>query len=278
MVDVAGKVAVVTGATGGIGKEIARGLAERGAKVVLAARDEAKLAAAADELGAESVRLDLSSFANVRAAAQRLRARHPRIDLLVNNAGIHTSRYELTEDGFETTFQVNHLAAFLLVRELLPALVAASPGRVVNVASEAHRAALSLDLDLLLRARGWDGIRAYAQTKLCNILTARELARRHGDALLAFSAHPGVVRTAWARGRESGLFRFGVALASPFMLSPRQGARTPLAACTDDGAENGSYFFRRKVGRPSRAARDDDAARLLWVESERLLAPPPGTP
>lgn len=273
-VDVEGKVAVVTGPTSGIGTEIARDLVRRGALVVLAARDRGKADVTIADIGGttEFVPLDLASLASVREAAREIRTRHPAIQLLVNNAGIHTSRFKLTEDGFEETFQVNHLGHFLLTRELLPALTAAAPSRVVNVASDAHRGARGLDLSLAREPRGWNGTYAYAHSKLCNILFTRELARRlAGTGVSAYAAHPGVVRTRWARGSESGIFRFGVALASPFMLSPEKGARSPLAACLKDGLPDGAYLVRGSVVQPTRAARDDEAARTLWEESERMV-------
>ena len=284
-----GKVVLVTGASRGVGLETARGLARAGARVVMAVRsvergERAREDVLRSEPGArvEVARLDVSDLDDVRRFARAFRASHDRLDVLVNNAGIHTARRVLTPQGFEATFATNHLGHFLLTRELLDLLRRSAPSRVVNVASEAHRFAGGLRLDDLMTEREggpeggtvW-GLHAYARSKLANILFTRELARRlEGTGVSAFAVHPGSVRTGWARGEASGVFRFGVALASPFLLSPEKGARTSLHAATEPGLErlSGSYFVRGRVAGGSAASRDPEAARRLWEESERLVA------
>ncbi len=203
-----GEVCVVTGATSGIGKATAVALAGQGAQVVLVGRDRDRGAATAAEVaaaGASPPRLeiaDLASMAQVRALAGRLGALE-RIDVLVNNAGLMAGRRRVTTDGFEEVFAVNHLAPFLLTNLLTGKLTAAASARVITVTSDAHAAA-RLDLDDPQLARGWESWRAYANSKLANILFTRELARRlEGTGVTANCAHPGMVRTRF--GREARL-------------------------------------------------------------------------
>lgn len=270
------KVCIVTGPTSGIGLEIARGLAERGATVVLAARDRAKADAVRARIGGDArfMALDLASLASVRAFAAEYRRSFDRLDVLVNNAGIHTARDEVTVDGVELTFQTNHLGHFLLTKLLLDPLRAAAPSRVVTVASEAHRGARRVDLDGLARGARGGGIFTYAQSKLANIQFAFALARRlEGTGVTSNAAHPGSVRTGWARGAESGLFRAAAWAASPFLLSPERGARTPLYVATapELARVSGGYFVRMREKAPTAAARDVAAQEALWATSERLV-------
>ncbi len=279
-----GEVCVVTGATSGIGKATAIALARLGAQVVLVGRDRGRGELTAAELGAAgaSPRLeiaDLASMAQVRALAGRLGALE-RIDVLVNNAGLMSGQRRVTADGFDEVFAVNHLAPFLLTSLLLGKLTAAS-ARVITVTSDAHAAA-RLDLDDPQLERGWDGWRAYANSKLANILFTRELARRlAGTAVTANCAHPGMVRTRF--GREARLpMRAAVTLARPFMRSPQRGASTIvyLATSPELAGATGGYYVNRQRHEPSAAARDDATARRLWQLSEELTgltpAPPPG--
>ena len=278
-----GKVCVVTGATSGIGKATAVALAGLGAQVVLVGRDRDRGAAAAAEVaaaGASPPRLeiaDLASMAQVRALAGRLGALE-RIDVLVNNAGLMAGRRRVTADGFEEVFAVNHLAPFLLTNLLLGKLTAA-PARVITVTSDAHTAA-RFDLDDPQLERGWESWRAYANSKLANILFTRELARRlEGTRVTANCAHPGMVRTRF--GREARLpVRAGVTLARPFMLSPRRGADTIvyLATSPEVAAATGGYYAKRQRREPSAAARDDAAAKRLWQLSEELTGLTPARP
>src|SRR5215470_18693842 len=177
-----GKVCVVTGATSGIGKAAATGLARMGARVVLVGRDRGRAEATAAQIGSAGALppmvdiADLASMDQVRALAGRLRSLE-RIDVLINNAGLVLGERRGTEDGFEHVFAVNHLAPFLLTNLLLPKLTGSAPARVVTVTSDAHSAA-KLDLDDPNLEHGWDSWRSYANTKLANILFTRELARR----------------------------------------------------------------------------------------------------
>jgi retinol dehydrogenase-12 len=274
-----GKTVLVTGGNTGIGLETAAGLAAMGARVVITARDPAKGSAAVAEIrrrtpdaNVDTMELDLSRLADVREFAAALT--EP-IDVLINNAGAVLDERRVTQDGLEMTFQVNHLAPFLLTNLLLPKLKERAPSRIVNVASTAHRGG-KLDFDDLQTERAsYRGMRAYGTSKLCNILFTRELARRlQGTNVTANSLHPGTVRTGFGKdGDTSGLFALGLKIAGPFFLTPKTGAKTPiyLASSPDVEGVTGEYFVRSKIAKPSAAATDDEAARRLWEVSEELV-------
>lgn len=276
----AGRTVLVTGANAGIGYETTLGLARLGASLVMAVRDPAKGEAARERIVRETghadihvERVDLARLADVRRFARDFRARHEKLHVLVNNAGFHTAERVLTPDGFESTFAVNHLAHFLLTRELLPLLKASAPARVVTVGSEAHRFG-RMDFDDLMGERFWSGILAYNQAKLANLMFAFELARRlEGTGVTSNAVHPGSVRTGWGRGESSGVFRFAVKLATPFLTTPEKGARTSihLASAPEVEGVTGKYFVRSKPAKPSRGARDEAAQRRLWEVSEGLV-------
>lgn len=267
-------IALVTGANAGIGRATAAGLARRGARVLLVSRDRGRGEAAREEIARETgcdalelYQADLSSQRQVRALAAEVAARHPRLDALVNNAAVYTRRRELSEDGIEMQLAVNHLAPFLLTTLLLPQLRAAAPGRVVTVSSEAHQTA-SIPWDDLNGERRYGGLRAYAWTKLANLLFTAELARREDPAALtANAAHPGVVGTkllysGWAPLRLLGRL----------LRTPEEGARTSvwLASAPEvRGVSNGYYKDCRAIRR-SRAAADPEAARRLWERSAEM--------
>src|SRR4051795_1659801 len=221
---------VLTGATRGIGRAAAIDLARRGAEVALVGRDPDRVRATADEARAagggapvhEHV-ADLARLDAVRRLAGELIERHPRIDVLANNAGAMFTSRHLTPDGFEQTFALNHLAPFLLTNLLLERLVACR-ARVVTTSSDAHKGAV-LDLDDLQseRSRSRPG-RVYGMTKLCNVLFTRELQRRHAG-IAANCFHPGVIRTGF--GKNDGMLaRISLTLAGPFLRSPETGARS----------------------------------------------------
>lgn len=275
-----GKTVLVTGANTGIGLETAAGLAAQGANVVITARDPAKGQAAVDEIRrrhpdatVDVMQLDLSRLKDVRDFAAEFSARYPKLDVLVNNAGLVLDKRTVTEDGYETTFQVNHLGPFLLTNLLLDNLKAAAPSRIVNVASTAHRGG-KLDLDDLQSERGYRSMGVYGTSKLCNILFTRELARRlAGTGVTANSLHPGTVRTGFGKdGDVSGIFALGLKIGGVFFKTPAQGARTSIHVASAPDLENtsGEYFVNRRVSKPSAAARDDEAARRLWEVSEQL--------
>lgn len=282
-----GKVCVVTGASTGIGKAAARALAELGAHVVIVARDATRGEAARAEIdaaarasghgGRASLELaDLSSQSEIRALAQRIERAHPVIDVLVNNAGVALRRRELTVDGIERTLAVNYLAYVLLTAELLPALTAAAAargeGRVVNVSSGAHAALRTLDLDNLQGERRYRIGRAYAVSKLADIMFTYALARRlRGSGVTANSLHPGAVATEiW---RDIPVVR---TLARFVLLTPQKGAMTTvyLAASPAVSGVSGEYFDKCAPAKSSAASRDEALQERLWAETERLLTRP----
>jgi NAD(P)-dependent dehydrogenase (short-subunit alcohol dehydrogenase family) len=268
---VRGRVVVVTGASSGIGAAGAVELARLGATVVPVGRDERRLAKVARQVGAEGLRADLASLAEVRRLADELLARHERIHVLVNNAGVMPGRRRVTEDGLELTFAVNHLAPFLLTNLLLDRLRESAPARVVTTSSVAHMGGL-IDLDDLQLERGWRGMRAYSSSKLANVLFTRELARRlRGTGVVANCFHPGVIRTRLTR-RANPLLLVGARLAAPLLGSPKTGAETLvyLASAPEAAEVTGGYFENRAPGRPSAQSQDAALAAELWERSARL--------
>jgi retinol dehydrogenase 12 len=273
----AGKICVVTGANSGIGRAASIALARLGAEVVLVCRDRgrgesamAEVAAAATGAAPSLELADLGSLEQVRDVAGRL-AKLPRIDVLVNNAGLVVGTRQVTVDGFEHTIAVNHLAPFLLTNLLLPTLEASAPSRIVNVASTAHRGA-RLDLGDLQLERRYLPMLAYSNSKLANILFTRELSRRlDGTSVTATCLHPGTVNTHFGDTGATWL-RLGLVVAGPFLKSPETGARTLvyLASSPDVEGKSGGYYVSRTLRSPSRAAQDEALARQLWDRSAEL--------
>ena len=279
-----GKVVVITGANAGIGKETAVGLASMGATTVLACRDEEKASSAAAEIKSRSgnddvhvVALDLADLASVRACAASIETSWSRLDVLVNNAGGMWTGRRTTAPGFEWHFGVNHLGHFFLTNLLLPRLVSSAPARVINVTSHGHHMAVrGMRWDDLQYERRYTAMGAYAHSKLANILFTRELARRLDPSQVTVNAvHPGPVRTRFGMdGDMKGIVGLGNLLVRPFEISAEAGARTSIFLAADPSLEGQTdgYWVRCRPGHPSRAARDDAAAKRLWAESERLLA------
>lgn len=273
-----GKVCVITGATSGIGRVAAMEVAKMGARLVLVARDPVRAEAALADLRAAAPAAahrahlaDLSRITEMKRVAAEIASAEPRIDLLINNAGALFGSRRLTEDGLERSFAVNHLAYFVLTHALRERLLASAPARVVNTASTMHRSGW-LDFDDLQYAHFYNGLFAYARSKLANVLFTRELARRWADTGVTVNCfHPGFVRTRF--GNRSGLFWAPLLLVGKaFAIPPAWGARTlvHLASSPEVAGVSGGYFVRCRLAQPSRAAQDDIAARRLWDESARI--------
>jgi len=277
--DLQGRVVLITGANSGIGRATAEALAVRGAQVVMAGRSEEKTRPVLDEIRAahpgaavEFLPLDLASFASVRAAAATFLASGRPLDVLINNAGLAGTR-RLTAEGFDMTYGTNHIGPFLLTSLLLPALQSAPQGRVVNVASDAHRGVKHMEWSGLDRrtepARsGW---RAYALTKLMNVLHARALAHRLGDTrVTTYSLHPGVIASNIWRSVPWPIRP----LMTLFMQSNSEGARTPVYCATapELAAISGRYYDHEHDVRPSALGADDALAEELWVRTEAAIA------
>ena len=273
-----GKVCVITGATSGIGRVAAMRLAQMGARLVLVARDPARAEATLARLRAQAPAAahrayiaDLSRIAEMKRVAAEIAAAEPRIDLLINNAGALFGARRLTADGLERSFAVNHLAYFVLTHGLRERLLASAPARVVNTTSTMHRVAW-LDFDDLQYTRFYNGVLAYARSKLCNVLFTRELARRWaGTGVTVNCFHPGFVRTRF--GNRSGIFWAPLMfVGKAFAIPPAWGAKTliHLATAPEVADATGGYFVRRRLTRPSRGAEDEAAARRLWDETARI--------
>ncbi len=270
-------VAVITGANRGIGRWIALGLAAAGHHVVMVVRDPARGAAAQAWVAAhcpgastELVVADLSTVAATRAAGQAIAAAHPKLAVLVNNAGLFTAGREVTADGHERVLAVNYLAPFVLSAALEPALRAGAPSRLVNVGSTASDYA-TIDLDDLELRQGWRVMRAYGQSKLALMMTTFERARRMAGSGVAVNVvHPGLVAT--EIGIVPGLFGLAWRALKPFSLSEHQGADTPLFLSVSPrvAGRTGLYWKKRAPARANRRALDRAACATLWAETERL--------
>ncbi len=279
-----GRLAVVTGANTGLGFETAQVLAGRGASVVLAVRDTEKGKRAAARItgtvpGANVMvqPLDLTSLDSIRAAAGELRARHPRIDLLVNNAGVMFTPKQTTRDGFELQLGTNHLGHFALTGLLLEQMLPVPGSRVVTVSSLAHRIRARINFDDLQSERSYSRVAAYSQSKLANLMFTYELQRRLSGAgtTVAVAAHPGLAATELARYTPAA----SAALARLISQKPAMGALPVLRAATDPSVLGGQYYGPRRLlgtrgypelARSSGQSRDTAIQRRLWTASEEL--------
>lgn len=277
-----GKVVVITGATSGIGQVAAERLAAMGARLVVVARDRSRAEAALlrlRERGPDAAHqvhyADLSRLAEMKRVASAIAAAEPRIDVLINNAGAMFATRQVTPDGFERTFALNHLAYYVVTCGLRASLIAGAPARIVSTASDAHRGN-QLDFNDLQSAKNYRGFTVYGRTKLMNILFTRELAKRlSGTGVVANALHPGFVATRF--GDESGgLTAWGVRFAKLFAISPADGAETIvyLASSPQAATASGGYYYKSRPATPTAAAQDDTAAVRLWAETEKLTAMP----
>jgi NAD(P)-dependent dehydrogenase (short-subunit alcohol dehydrogenase family) len=287
--DLSGKVALVTGATSGIGLGAAKVLAAHRATVVIAARNTEKAAGAAAAIKAATVGatvdvlvLDLASLAAVRSAARDFKSRYERLDLLINNAGVMVPPYGTTVDGFELQFGTNHLGHFALTGLLL-GMVTTSPGsRIITVSSGAHRQGI-INFDDLQSQRRYRAVTAYGQSKLANLLFTYELQRRltaNGSHTIAVAAHPGWARTELQRHAALNWWWKAAAWVEPmFSQSADEGAVPTLRAATDPAVNGGEYYgpsgFMEGKGRPVRVdsnarSHDVDVQKRLWAVSEEL--------
>lgn len=264
---------MVTGANSGIGKATALGLAQEGAHVVMVCRNAAKAEAAKADIVARAgntnvdiLIADLASQAAIRQLAKTIVARYDRLDVLVNNAGVYLGDRSVTEDGYEATFAINHLAYFLLTHLLLDLLKASAPSRIINVSSEAHQSG-KMHFDDLDLTNGYSGIKAYAQSKLANVLFTYSLALRLAETQVTVNAlHPGVVGTNIGHGSIIGwIFK----LLGLFFLSPAKGAATSIYLATSPQVEgvSGAYFIKRKAATSSALSYDEEVAERLWQVS-----------
>ena len=273
-----GKTVVITGATSGIGEVAALELAGKGARIVFTARDRnrgeatlAKLDAKAPGLSHKVHYADLSLVAEMKRVAAQIAASEPRIDVLVNNAGAAFAQRQVTAEGFELTFALNHLSYFVITAGLRERLLGSTPARIVSTSSTAH-SGMKIDLGDLQTKNGYSSLKAYGRSKLENILFTRELARRlRGTGLTANCLHPGVVATRF--GHESGgIIQPVIKALQIFGISPEKGAETIvyLASSPDVANVTGEYFVKNKIAKTSAAAQDMGVAAALWAETVEL--------
>lgn len=265
---------VVTGASDGIGAAAARNLAKAGERVVVVGRSPEKTAAVGTELGVEYFVCDFGELSQVRDLAAALRRRYPRIDVLVNNAGGIMRGHEFTVDGHEKTFQINHLAPFLLTTELLDILTA-SRATIINTSSAANGFG-RLDLTDLNSERSYSTNRAYGTAKLANILFTAELQNRYGkDGIATAAFHPGVVATNFAAESTSWFRHAYKTVLNRFLLSAEQGADTLVWLATSTPGRDwvpGAFYIKRALAKANKQAYDAELARSLWDRSMELVS------
>ncbi|HEU0158878.1 MAG TPA: SDR family NAD(P)-dependent oxidoreductase [Hyphomicrobiaceae bacterium] len=275
-----GKQVLITGATNGIGLAAAKSLAALGANIAIVGRNAVRTRVAVAEIQAQAHRdarvtsfvADLALQAAVRHLAADVLACHARIDVLINNAGAMNRFRQLTQDGIELTWALNHLAPFLLSTLLLERLIATAPSRIITTASDAHRGA-EIPFDDLNAERGSHGFLRYKQTKLANILFAQELAARlAGTGVVSSSFHPGLVASGFNRN-NGALMSLAMLALRPLSRSVEQGAETLVWLAQANAQDiDGGYFVDLARRQPSRQARDREAAQRLWQVSERQCA------
>jgi retinol dehydrogenase-14 len=279
-----GKVVLITGGTGGIGKATAIGLATMGARVGITGRDLARTERAAADIATvsrnpavDAFAADMSSQAEVRRLAAAILTAYPRLDVLINNAGGFWAHRHPTADGLEHTFALNYLAPFLLTNLLLDRLKASAPARVVNVSSGAQSMG-RIEFDDLQGVRHYSGQRAYNQSKLATVMFTNELARRlEGTGVTANSLHPGVVRTNFGAEDQARWFAVVSRVILPFLKTPAQGAETPiyLASSADMASVTGKFFANRTPRTANKVAYDADKTARLWRVSADLVGVTP---
>ncbi|MGO4382802.1 SDR family NAD(P)-dependent oxidoreductase [Specibacter sp. RAF43] len=269
------RTVIVTGASDGIGAAAAKMLAYPGDKLVVVGRSPQRTEAIAAALDADHYLADFTDLAQVRSLAASLLENYPHIDVLANNAGGIMGRREVTVDGHEKTFQVNHLAPFLLTTLLMDRLTA-SRSIVINTSSAANKHMARFDIDDLDAERRYSANAAYGNAKLANILFTRELQRRHGDhGVTAAAFHPGVVASGFSAESTWPVKLAYSAIAKRFMLSPEQGADTLVWLATSTPGVDwvpGEYYAKRKVARANPLADDPAVARELWDRSAAMVA------
>lgn len=273
-------ILAITGPTSGIGSKTFIALAPESEKVLILARNPKKVEFLVASLPAEFqskcifIPIDLSDMDSVAKAAEMIRKKVDHIDVLINNAGGIFQNKEVTGDGFELTFAANHLGHFLLTNLLIPILLKSRSPKVINVSSEAHRAARPDFSDLHFEKKNYSSFNAYANVKLFNILFTKSLVDKFGDkGLSSYALHPGVVKSNFGM-ETAGVFKFLWKLATPFMITPEEGAKTSiyLAKNKIDSKKNGYYFKKSKPTTLSSEARSKKMREKLWEISEKSVS------
>lgn len=277
-----GKTVVITGGNAGIGKATAIALAKKGAEILITSRSEAKAKAAVQEIKSASksdnvdfLLINLIDQESVRKAAEEIKVKCPKIDVLINNAGCYLSDLELSPQGIEGQFATNHIGHFLLTNLLLDNVKAAGNARIINLASIAHKSTRELDFDdINYEKKGYSGWDSYSRSKFCNILFTKELARRlEGTGITANAVHPGGVRTEIAEKDANWYTKLGWIVMKPFMITVEKGAETSIHLASSDKVEgeSGGYWVRSKKEWSNRPSQDPELAKALWKKSEELV-------
>ena len=275
-----GKICLVTGATNGIGKAAAQALAQMGATVVIVGRSAPKTAQLVEEIRAasgnknvDSLLADLSSQQEVRRLADEFKSKYPHLHVLLNNAGGTFTTRQLSVDGIEMTFALNHLAYFLLTNLLLDTIKASAPARIINVSSDAHSGG-KIDFDNLQGERSYSSFGPYGNSKLANILFTTELARRlEGTGVTVNALHPGLTSTGFGKNNPGFLMKIMGVVIPLIARSPEKGAETSiyLASSPEVQSITGKYFVDCKVTQPAPQATDMAVARKLWDVSAEMV-------
>ena len=280
MIDMNGKVCLVTGATDGIGKVSAQVLAKMGAKVIIVGRNPEKSAAVLAELrsssGSENIDLlmaDLAVMQEVRDLAEQVISRYDRLDVLLNNAGGYFTKHEITSDGLEMTFALNHMSYFLLTNKLMGLLKSSVPARIVNVSSDAHYG-VDIEFDNLNGEQDYKAWKAYQKSKLANVLFTYELLKKVPADLTVNCLHPGFVATNF--GHNNGGFVSPILKIAKWIsaIEPEDGAKTSIFLCSapDVNGVSGKYFYKCQQKTSSRESRNMDTGKRLWQISSDLAS------
>ena len=273
-----GKIAIVTGANSGMGMATVEALSDKGATVIMLCRSEERGKEAIFKLTENKERnldlilCDLGDYESIRNFAKAVKEKYDHIDILVNNAGFISLDRQLTKEGLERQFGINHIGHFLLTKELLELMGKGS--RIVNVASGAHKTG-KIHFDDINLTKGFNVIKAYSQSKLANVLFTRELARRVADRGITVNCcHPGAVATNIGIDRDTGFGKTITGLLKPFFQTPMEGARTAIFLASDKSVENitGGYFYKCKIAKSSKRSKSKKLAKKLFELSEKLVS------
>ena len=271
-------IAIVTGANSGMGKATVAALADKGYETIMLCRDSKRGSAAYEELMAENAErkiklmlCDLGNYSSIRSFVEEFKRLYGNLDLLINNAGFISLDRQLTDEGIERQFGINHIGHFLLTELLLWQMKEGA--RIVIVASGGHKAG-KIHFDDINLTKGFNVIKAYGQSKLANVLYARELSARVEDRGITVNCcHPGAVATNIGISRDTGFGKTITGMLRPFFLTPAEGAKTALFLATDSSVQNvsGEYFYKCKIAKSSKASKDMEAAKRLYDLSARLV-------
>ena len=277
-----GKTVVITGGNAGIGKATAINLAKQGAEILITSRSEGKAKAAVEEIKSASkndnvdfVLINLIDQESVKKAAVEIKAKCPKIDVLINNAGCYLSELELSPQGIEGQFATNHIGHFLLTNLILDNIKAVGNARIINLASIAHKYTRELNLDdINYEKEEYGGWKSYSRSKYCNILFTNELAKRlEGTGITANAVHPGGVRTEIAEKNANWFTKLGWIVMKPFMVTVEEGAETSvfLASSPEVEGETGGYWVKCKKYFSNRPSQVESNWKALWKKSEELV-------